>query len=150
MSKGKLASFLAGIGGADKVIEKIGETVDRFVHTKEDKEQFKLELQKVLQQEEAQILKDKDSARNREIEVAKSNAGWLSKNIVPLLSIGVLLLTFGMFYVVMFLDISEQNRDFAHVILGVLGAMSTQIIAYYFGSSLGSKDKQGLIEKMRG
>ena len=150
MGKLNLAGALANLGGFDKIIEKLGGVADKFIHTKEDKEAFLLEAEKILVEREKLIYQDKDSARRREVDVANSNTSWLSKNIGALIAAGVLLLTFVLFYAVMFLSVQEMNREYALMILGGLITISTQIIQYYFGSSLGSKDKQGIIDRMKG
>jgi hypothetical protein len=37
--------------------------------------------------------------------------------------------------------VDSTRKDILIYILGVLSAIATQIISYYFGSSIGSKDK---------
>lgn len=137
-------------GGVKEVIEGVGETVDRFVTT--DKEREELEISKSrlnLETFQAEVA-DRSSAREREIRVNESeSAGWLSKNISSLLAIGCLLLTFFMFYKVFYVNSEiDKNKDVIIYILGVLSAISTQIISYYFGSSMGSKTKTEILEKI--
>lgn len=145
-------SWLSDIigGGVKEVIEGVGETVDRFVTT--DKEREELEISKSrlnLETFQAEVA-DRSSAREREIRVNESqSAGWLSKNISSLLAIGCLLLTFFMFYKVFYVNSEiDKNKDVIIYILGVLSAISTQIISYYFGSSMGSKTKTEMLEKL--
>lgn len=89
-------------------------------------------------------LKDVDSARDRETAIATSkDAPLLNKIVTPVLALGVIALTFTLFGVVMF-DISPveaSRKDILIYVLGVLSAIATQIVSYYFGSSQGSKDK---------
>lgn len=96
-------------------------------------------------------LDDVASARNRESSVATSeHAPYLNKVIVPILAIGVLTLTFGLFAFVLFDkgDIDPTRKDILIYVLGVLSAIATQIISYYFGSSKGSNDKNEAIDKV--
>jgi len=60
-----------------------------------------------------------------------------------------LLITFVLFGVVMFQSdpVDSSRKDILIYILGVLSAISTQIVSYYFGSSQGSKDKSEALEK---
>lgn len=60
----------------------------------------------------------------------------------------ILLLTFAFFFLVAFVDLEERKEKIIIYILGVLSAIDTQIIAYFYGSSTGSKDKQEMIDKM--
>ena len=89
-------------------------------------------------------LKDTDSAREREVAIATSkDAPWLNKVITPILALAILLLTFVLFGVVMFdnTPVETSRKDILIYVLGVLSAIATQIVSYYFGSSQGSKDK---------
>ena len=98
-------------------------------------------------------LKDVDSARDREIQIANSDkAPLLNKIVTPVLALGILLLTFALFGVVMFQDapVDSSRKDILIYILGVLSAISTQIVSYYFGSSQGSKDKADQLKKAMG
>jgi len=89
-------------------------------------------------------LKDTDSARNREVQISTSDkAPLLNKIVTPVLALSILLLTFVLFGVVMFNDtpIEASRKDILIYILGVLSAIASQIVSYYFGSSAGSKEK---------
>ena len=99
-------------------------------------------------------VEDRDSARKRESEIASSEySPFINKIITPVLASGTLLLSFILFYIVAF-DTSvftNANKDIIIYILGVLSAIDTQIIGYYFGSSSSSAQKtatlEGLIKK---
>lgn len=89
-------------------------------------------------------LKDVDSARDRETAIATSDkAPLLNKIVTPVLALSILLLTFILFGVVMFdnTPVESSRKDILIYVLGVLSAIATQIVSYYFGSSQGSKDK---------
>jgi len=96
-------------------------------------------------------VEDRASARQREADVATSeNAPTINKIITPVLAIGTILLSFILFYIVAF-DTSvftNANKDIIIYILGVLSAIDTQIIGYYFGSSSASAEKTRTIENM--
>jgi hypothetical protein len=89
-------------------------------------------------------LKDTGAAREREVAIATSDkAPLLNKVVTPVLALSLLLLTFVLFGVVMFdnTPVESSRKDILIYILGVLSAISTQIVSYYFGSSQGSKEK---------
>jgi hypothetical protein len=95
-------------------------------------------------------LKDTDSARDREVSIATSDkAPLLNKIVTPVLALAILLLTFVLFGVVMFdnTPVESSRKDILIYILGVLSAISTQIVSYYFGSSQGSKDKSDQLKE---
>lgn len=89
-------------------------------------------------------LKDTNDAREREVAIATSDkAPLLNKIVTPVLALSILLLTFVLFGVVMFDNnpVEATRKDILIYVLGVLSAIATQIVSYYFGSSQGSKDK---------
>jgi energy-converting hydrogenase Eha subunit A len=89
-------------------------------------------------------LKDVNSARDRETAIATSkDAPLINKIVTPILALGLLALTFILFGVVMFdnTPVETSRKDILIYVLGVLSAIATQIVSYYFGSSQGSKDK---------
>ena len=105
---------------------------------------LKLEENKLDLQELDMRLKDVDSARDRETAIATSDkAPLLNKIVTPILALSILLLTFILFGVVMFdnAPVEASRKDILIYVLGVLSAIATQIVSYYFGSSQGSKDK---------
>ena len=146
-------------GGAGEIVDKVAGAVDRFVQTKEEKDAVNLEIRKVvseelkaMEQEHTKQLevyqKEMDSARNREIQIATADkAPLINKIVTPLLALGVILLTFILFYVLMFKQVGNE-KDIIIYVLGVLSAISTQIISYYFGSSQGSAQKQKQLDKL--
>ena len=146
-------------GGAGQVVESVANVVDKFVQTKEEKDAANLELQKVLnshlevmEQEATKQLevyqKEMDSARNREIQIAVSDkAPLLNKIITPILALAVVTLTFILFYILMFREVGNE-KDIIIYVLGVLSAVCTQVVSYFFGSSQGSAQKQTQIDKL--
>jgi ABC-type siderophore export system fused ATPase/permease subunit len=146
-------------GGAGQVVESVANVVDKFVQTKEEKDAANLELQKVLnshlevmEQEATKQLevyqKEMDSARNREIQIATAEkAPLLNKIVTPILALSVIALTFVLFYILMFKQVGAE-KDIIIYVLGVLSAVCTQVVSYYFGSSQGSAQKQSQIDKL--
>jgi DNA-binding IclR family transcriptional regulator len=132
-----------------------GKLIDKLIPDPEAKAKAQLELAKLAQEGElarmANEVADLDSARKREMAVATSeNAPYLNKIIVPVLAISILTATFALFGLVLFSDgvIDPNRKDIIIYVLGVLSAISTQIVAYYFGSSKGSADKTTSIDKI--
>jgi len=89
-----------------------------------------------------------DSARQREAQIAMSEyAPLLNKIITPLLALCVTGLSFALFVVIIFVEVTAEAKDILIYILGVLSALVTQVASYYFGSSMGSKDKSEELKK---
>ena len=82
---------------------------------------------------------DRDSARNREIDLKDKTPSFLA-----------FFLTFGFFGVlglIMFYPIQPSARGVIDIMLGSLGTAWISVIMYYFGSSVGSKIKTQLLKK---
>ena len=139
-----------------------GKIIDRLIPDPTAKAQAQVELLKLEQSGELArmandseitkaYLSDVASARNREAQVAVSDsAPYLNKIITPVLALGVLIATFGLFGFVLFDkgSIDPTRKDILIYVLGVLSAIATQIVAYYFGSSKRSSDKNQAIDNL--
>lgn len=150
-------------GGATSLIQSVGQTLDQVITTREEKMQLENEIRKATLQFESEMRKldveekgvlagEMNSARQREVAVQTNpNATRLSKNVSSLLALGTTILTFTLFYILIFRHeaIGEKSKDVVLYILGVLSAILSQIFSYYFGSSLGSADKSRMIENLK-
>jgi hypothetical protein len=84
---------------------------------------------------------DRDSARKREVEMAKADVHFITKNITSILAIGILLGSIIIAMLVFFVDFPDSQENILIFVLGSLFSIATQVVSYYFGSSQGSKDK---------
>ena len=94
---------------------------------------------------------DRDSARRRETEIATSeNASWLNKTVTPILALGTVSMSFGLFLIIIFVDVDINSgaKDILVYVLGALNSATTMVLAYYFGSSVGSKQKSSEINEL--
>ena len=150
-------------GGAGKLVDSVGNVLDNLITTKEEVMQQELEMKKAEMQfqldqrrlgieEQKNILVDLDSARKRSTDIeTNANASSLSKNIGSYLAITTTILTFVLFYIVIFRNetIKAEVKDVVLYVLGVLSTILTQVFSFYFGSSQSSVDKSKIIEGMR-
>jgi len=80
--------------------------------------------------------KDRDSARNREIQVNQNpNAGWLAKNTVSLIALCYTLFNFAIYILILFGDFKVSD-NMAILIVNSITNIAMMIIGYYFGSSV--------------
>ena len=91
---------------------------------------------------------DRSSARTREVEMAKADVHFITKNITSLLAIGILAGSMIIALLVFFVDFPDSQENILIFVLGSLFSIATQVVSYYFGSSQGSKDKTKEIEGM--
>ena len=125
----------------------------KIAEMQHEEELLKIQLEdnKLDLQELDMRLKDTDSARKRETEIATSEkAPLLNKIVTPVLALGVVALTFILFGFLMFdtSPVEPSRKDILVYVLGALTAISTQVISYYFGSSIGSKEKSAQLDKV--
>ena len=95
-------------------------------------------------------IKSTNDARQREVAIATSkDAPLLNKIVTPVLALLLLGVTFILFGVVLFdqTPVDPSRKDILIYILGVLSAVATQVVSYYFGSSAGSKAKDDAIRE---
>ena len=112
---------------------------------------LKLEDDKLDLQELDLRLKDTSDARKREADIAVSEkAPLLNKIVTPVLALGVTAITFVLFGILMFdsSPVEPSRKDILVYVLGALTAISSQVISYYFGSSIGSKEKSAQLDKV--
>jgi hypothetical protein len=96
-------------------------------------------------------VKEMQSARDREIQIATSqHAPLLNKIVTPVLALGTVALTFILFGIVLFADVKPESKDIIIYVLGALTSAVTMVLGYYFGSSQGSKEKSAQIDELLG
>lgn len=87
--------------------------------------------------------KDRDSARSREVELAKVGGTDFMMYVVGFVGLG--LLVFIIVSIVFMPELADNNL-LIHV-LGIVEGVCTSIFFYYFGSSKSSADKNKMIDK---
>jgi hypothetical protein len=132
----------------------IGEKVlDKVMPDPNAKAEAQAKLMEMAQRGElAQLeshVKEMQSARDREIQIATSSAApMLNKIVTPVLALGTVVLTFVLFGIIIFVDVDGDSKDILIYILGALTSSVTMILGYYFGSSAGSKEKDSKIKDL--
>ena len=131
----------------------IGEKVlDKVLPDPEAKAKAQVSLMEMAQrgelaQLEAQV-KEMQSARDREVQIATSSAAPMLKIVTPVLALGTVSLTFILFGVIIFVDVDSDSKDILIYVLGALTSAVTMVLGYYFGSSAGSKEKSQQLDEI--
>jgi len=139
--------------GLDSILNIGGKLIDKLSPDPEAQAKAQMELAKMAQEGEltkiANEIKDRSDARNRELQIATSDAApMLNKLVTPILALGSVILSFSLFAVLIFIDVKAEAKDILIYILGVLSAAVTQILSYYFGSSSGQADKEEKLKEL--
>lgn len=138
-----------------------GKLIDRFLPDPVAADKAKAELAQMQQNGElAQMANDTkvlelnnantDSARNMNAKVQESiNASWLAKNTAYALDIGIVSATIFLAWFAFIKGVPEANKELVYMALGSLITMCGTVLNFHRGSSQGSKDKGGEIQKLK-
>jgi hypothetical protein len=138
-----------------------GKLIDRFLPDPAAAAAAKQELAQMQQNGElAQMANDTklvelsnantDSARDMNAKVQEStNASWLAKNTAYALDVGIVSATIFLAWFAFIKGVPEQNKELVYMALGSLITMCGTVLNFHRGSSQGSKDKGGEIQKMK-
>jgi hypothetical protein len=140
----KAAGLAPSLENAQKAAEMAAAgslTGEQFLALRQSEDAFKLKMvemgYKQITDLEEIAFKDRDSARNREIQ---------TKDITPrVMAYGVTVGFFGLMVFMMKWDVPAANKDMLNIMLGALGGAWVSIVGYYFGSSAGSAHKDSTI-----
>jgi len=127
---GKLLVKVGGLlpeSGVLGVLKEVIDTDDSL--TPEEREEAHNALLEAYKAE----VSDRESARSREVEVAKAGGkDWLF-NITGLVGLGA----FGVIiWAILALDIPETNKELFYHLIGIVEGVSLSIFGYYFGTSM--------------
>jgi hypothetical protein len=143
---GAAAAFIADkIGVSEKTVEAVSEVLNSGKMSADQIASIKMaeiEFRKFLEQNKLDLEKiaaaDRDSARKMQIE---------TRSIVP--GVLALLITLGFFGILAWMLAGDYTpTDALLVMLGSLGTAWTSIVAYYYGSSSGSQQKNSILDRM--
>jgi hypothetical protein len=141
----KAAGLAPSLENAQKAAEMAAAgslTGEQFLALRQSEDAFKIKMvemgYKQITDLEEIAYKDRDSARNREIQVRD----WTPR----ILAYGITLGFFGMLYWMMRHDIPVANKDMLNIMLGAFATAWIAVVTYYFGSSAGSAKKDDTIQ----
>jgi hypothetical protein len=137
--------------GATSLVEAIGEALDKNSVSDEERLEQENEHTKAEQGYNAQLreldIEDRKDVRDNQSRIQESeHAGWLSKNVHPILALITVVFTFGLYVFILYNAmgigevINQTAKEIILYILGGLTAMCTQIYSYFYGSSAKGHD----------
>ena len=126
-----------------EAIEKIGEALQDSPELSEEEKAEAAELVRIELKEFELANQDRDSARKREVELAKTGSNDFLMYATGLTALSSFIL---MICAVIFIEKVQDNPLAVHL-LGMIEGIAGSIFFYYFGSSKGSKDKNEILIK---
>lgn len=64
------------------------------------------------------------------------------------MSVLMILMMIGLFILIFMIELPENNKDMAYLLVGAVSGSFTTIIAFWYGSSQGSADKQDKLNEL--
>ena len=142
-----ILNFLTGNAGS--IIEAVKDIADEFITTDEEKFEQMIKKEQLRLTEEKMYLEDKQSARQMQIQALKQQDKF-SKRFIYYYAILWTLIAGGYVVGITFFEIPQQNIRFADTTLGFfLGTIIASIITFFYGSSLGSKEKTEILKQVK-
>ena len=112
--------------------------------------EFEIKNKELILQKLQMYLEDRQSAREMQITALKQE-DWFAKNFINLFASFWSIAVIIYIYFVTFTTFPEANQRFADTILGFLmGTIIASIIGFYYGSSIGSKEKTEILKAKNG
>jgi hypothetical protein len=110
--------------------------IDKATLSKEDKDELLIEATNLEKEMFELEIKDRDSARNREIEIAKAGGNDHLMYVAGYVAlIGFLI----MIYAVIWLPESVSHNSLFHQLMGIIEGVALTVFGYYFGASKAKK-----------
>ena len=140
--------ILGAIKGLGEVVIK---GIDEFTVSAEEKMAYKLKMQEAIFQSQKAVweleVKDRDSARQREIAIKDKTVSNLAYIIVAsFVVVGMFMVIHP--YIWPGLKIEPEMIGLIGTVVGYLAAKAEQVASYYFGSSQSSSDKTKILDRV--
>ena len=138
-----------GLFNIGDILKAGAEIADEFITTDEEKLEQMLKKEQLKLDREKAYLQDTQSARQMQIEALKQDDRF-SKRFIYYFAILWTLIGGSYIIGITFFEIPDKNVRFADTTLGfILGTIISQIIAFFYGSSLGSKNKEEILKQIK-
>jgi hypothetical protein len=141
--------FITKLFGGGKLLESARGIIDEVVTSKEEKAALYIKFQEMLIKHSETVasleVADRESARHREIETAKTGSKNWTQNILAYAGVG------GFFGIIGFLlsrgltDMGTEESFIIGNLTGMAGAIAKDIFGYYFGTSKGEQDHKEMM-----
>jgi len=126
-------------GVAGGVAGKVADIADRFIRTKEEKDAFEMEMEKIFIEAEAEVQRNVTERWRSDM----TSDSWLSKNVRPLVLIFLVACTM----VLIFIDAGAIDFKVDDKWVGLLEVILITVIGAYFGGRSFEKIKKSSSDK---
>ena len=123
-------------GGADKLVDSVGDVIDKLSTTDEEKLKLKNELTKEMNTYKLGVLEAQNQAEKElteRLKIDMTSDSWLSKNIRPLALAFLTIMTVILAYATIFI-LQPEEVALVEVWTPLLTALLVTAYTFYFGS----------------
>lgn len=139
-----LVGGLGAAGPKEAVALLAGASPETLLKLKQIETEFKEKMASLGVEEDQLAAQDRDSARQREI---KTGDVWTTRILAALVMGGVTMVAFYILFHGVSDTITQFESGLIGTVVGYLFAEAKSVLAYYFGSSQGSRDKDAIIAR---
>lgn len=127
----EILNVAGAITGVD-TFNKLGSMIENDEKlSKEQKELALAELELDIKEYQLQV-EDRDSARKRQVEIAKSGKKDLLYNVAGFIGLGVFAFVV---YSIIFLEVPKDNKEIFIHLIGIVEGVALSIFGFFFGTS---------------
>ncbi len=145
--------FVQSLFGGGKLLDGAKNLIDEVVTSKEEKMQLTIKLEEMLKTHEQEIMNaeiaDRNSARNREVEVVKAGSKNWTQNILAYIGVSGFFAIIGYLFSKGLGNMTAEESFIIGNLTGMAGAIAKDIYGYYFGSSKGEQENNNWIKDKR-
>jgi hypothetical protein len=110
--------------------------------------EFEIKNKELILEKLQMYLADKQNAREMNTKLSTSEDVPLIKKIYPeILATIVVIATFAMFYISVTGNLTGEKKEVIMLLLGMLNTALGMVLSFYFGSSIGSKNKDEVLAR---
>lgn len=91
---------------------------------------------------------DRDSARQREVNLVAAGGSHFAQLVMPVLAVGTVALTYLFVGILLFKVVPTEQQQLIIFALGFMTASAQQVLSFYFGSSKSSQEKTAALSKV--
>lgn len=140
---GDVAERLLSIGRSITGVQSPEEVERALAENVELEHEFRRQAAAIDLEMERAYLADRGDARDMRLELAKmGQTDWMMYGVGTVVVFGFVATVLTAFLVS---DLTPEQRNLVFSLAGLLGAMSSQVVSYFFGSSRGSSQKTAMM-----
>lgn len=140
---GDVAESLLGLGRTITGVQSPEEIEAALAQNAEFQHQFRMQAAALDLEMERAYLADRSDARDMRLELARmGKTDWMMYGVGGVVVLGFVATVLTAFLVS---DLTPEQRNLVFSLAGLLGAMSSQVVSYFFGSSRGSSQKTAMM-----